>query len=246
MYLHFNVCVEICPTETFVYRNICVNKCPLSHTLKYFANGDTPLKKYCVQKCPIHAYQMDDSCYDVCPSGLLLDEQQCVKTCPPSRNLVDVNTNRCNAKCPKDLVITYPNKCDKTCPAEKQFIENGSCVQSCPTHSRLYYFISNRHICTNSCAGQYIAFEETNICKTHCPDNRVIIDGVWTMYKPSIDRTYPERKGLSTSVLWRNIFEWNELHLVMSFWFICVQQNMFAGMSAVCPLSCENFWHDSQ
>lgn len=194
MYLHFNVCVEICPMETFVYRNICVNKCPLSHTMKYFANGDIPSKKYCVQKCPTHTYYMDDSCYDACPHGLLLDEQQCVKSCPPSRKLVDVTTNRCNANCPKDLVITYFNKCDKRCPAQKQFIENGSCVQSCPTHSRLYHSISNGYLCTNSCAGQYIAFEETNICKTKCPDNRVIIDGVCKLHEqcknhPLIERT---------------------------------------------------------
>lgn len=183
MYLYFNVCVEICPTEAFVYRNICVIKCPLSHSLKYFANGDTPSKKYCVHKCPTHAYQMDDSCYDVCPNSLLLYEQHCVKTCPPSRKLVDVTTNRCNAKCPKDLVITFHNKCDKRCPAENQFIENGSCVQSCPTHSRHYYSTSNGYLCTNSCAGQYIAFEETKICKTKCPNNRVIVDGVCKLHE---------------------------------------------------------------
>lgn len=112
-----------------------------------------------------------------------MDEQQCVKTCPSSRKLVDVTTNRCNAKCPKDLVITYHNKCDKKCPAEKQFIENKSCVQSCPTHSRRYYSTSNGYLCTNSCAGQYIAFEETNICKTKCPNNRVIVDGVCKLHE---------------------------------------------------------------
>lgn len=54
--------------------------------------------------------------------------------------------------------------------------------------------ISNGYLCTNSCAGQYITFEETNICKTKCPDNRVIIDGVCKLHEqcknhPLIERT---------------------------------------------------------
>lgn len=66
------------------------------------------------------------------------------------------------------------------------------------------------------------------------------------MYKPPIDRTYSERKGLSTWMLWRNISEWNELHLLLPFWFICVQQNVCARMSKIRSLYLEKFWRYCQ
>lgn len=197
MYLHGNTCVAFCPEETLAFGNFCVTECPSSHSLKYISNSETPVKKVCVHECLNNTYRYNESCFDICPTGQVSFKRDCVKNCPSSHPIINVNTRKCIKTCHGNLVLTYPNKCDVKCPGRKHFIENGTCMMSCNNNSRLYYPTSNGYLCTNSCSGDYVQLQETNLCQQKCPLGRIIIDGVCMLHGKCKDHPYVEytKKG---------------------------------------------------
>ncbi|XP_062594553.1 proprotein convertase subtilisin/kexin type 5-like [Saccostrea cucullata] len=170
-YLYNRTCVPMCPDSTFQFQNRCVSECPDSHSWIYTKNASAKHVQYlCVDVCPVATFEFKPNklCFDKCPDGFFIDRNECVKTCPKNRKLVNNSTKECTMNCTG--MYLQGNFCVNLC-VEEMFIFQNSCVNSCPSSHPLKYITNNKILtqkfCVKECLNNTYIFNAS--CFDVCP-----------------------------------------------------------------------------
>ncbi|XP_052780736.1 proprotein convertase subtilisin/kexin type 5-like [Mya arenaria] len=186
-------CITKCTTPEYVFKNECVQACPVDQpyidtvnendhlsTTSYCAESCPPNKQYktnftinglsyikCTNVCGVLV--QNEYCTTKCENGYVKLSKTCLKTCPETHPVLYSSTMTCYKECTND---TFNVEC--ACPTSRPFVENQTCVFKCSEASPYKEQTKAITMCVSTCKPkQYV---HSSNCVDTCPLNTFVND----------------------------------------------------------------------
>ncbi|XP_063428424.1 proprotein convertase subtilisin/kexin type 5-like [Mytilus trossulus] len=170
-------CVEKCPSTTFSFDSKCMSLCPGSHPLNFTRNKKGYGIYECVHECSHEKFMYNKTCFDVCPGGMKGHLYSCIKICPQSHPITDVQSQTCVSACTKNTVLVDNQSCEGMCPDGSTYIENQRCVKRCKSYEAVIESTIQGKKCHDKCPSHLFLDDLSNSCVDKC-SNGLIVDNI--------------------------------------------------------------------